>query len=71
VSKYLVVVDQALCGSFGECAELAPNVIALDRGGKASPRTLETDEEAVIEAARACPMGAIHVLDAATGDRAA
>lgn len=71
MSRYLVVVDQPLCSGFGECAERAPNVFALDPNGKAEARTLETDDDAVVDAASSCPMAAIHVLDKATGERAA
>jgi ferredoxin len=64
---YRVVIDRSLCSSFGACAELAPEAIELDEGGTARVRFGETDDAAVVEAAAACPMGAIsvHELEAA------
>lgn len=57
---YRIVIDQSLCSGFGTCAQLAPNVFSLD-GGIASLRVGETDDAAALEAADACPMGAIFV----------
>jgi ferredoxin len=61
---YHIVIDQSLCSGFGSCADLAPEVFELD-GPVASVRVGETDDEAVLDAAASCPMGAIavHVLD--------
>ena len=57
---YRIVIDQSLCSGFGTCAELAPNLFSLD-GGTATRRVGETDDAAALEAASACPMGAILV----------
>jgi Ferredoxin len=57
---YRIVIDQSLCSGFGTCAQLAPNVFSLD-GGTAFVRVGETDDAASLEAADACPMGAIFV----------
>jgi ferredoxin len=57
---YRVVIDQSLCSGFGTCAELAPNIFSLD-GSTASVRVGETDDATALEAAFACPMGAILV----------
>ena len=57
---YRIVIDQSLCSGFGTCAELAPNIFSLD-GGTASLRVGETDDDAALEAASSCPMGAIIV----------
>jgi ferredoxin len=63
MSTFRIVVDRSLCSGFGACAELAPDVFELE-GGIASVRVGETaDPAAAYEAADACPMGAISVIE--------
>ncbi len=62
MSTYRIVVDRSLCSGFGACADLAPDVFELD-GGIASVRVGETDDPRTLEAADACPMGAISVIE--------
>ena len=71
MSRYRIVIDRALCSGFGACAEHAPTLIQIDGSGLAALRTGETDEEAILDAADACPMGAIAVFDAESGEQAA
>ena len=49
----------------------APEVFALDASGLATLLVAETDDEAVLDAAGSCPMGAIAVYELATGEQAA
>jgi ferredoxin len=58
-----VVIDRSLCSGFGACAERAPQVFEVDGEGLASIRVGETDDPAVYEAAAACPMAAISVVE--------
>ena len=60
---YRVEIDQSLCSGFGDCADEAPDVFELDRHGKAHLRVIHTDDPGVLEAAAACPMGAIRVVE--------
>ena len=60
---YRIVIDRSLCSGFGACAELAPNVFELDAGGIASVRVGESSDSAVVDAANACPMAAISVVE--------
>ena len=60
---YRIEIDRTLCSGFGACAELAPHMFELDRGGRASPRVGETDDPSVLDAAAACPMAAISVVE--------
>jgi ferredoxin len=62
---FRVVIDGLACAGFGECAEIAPEVFELDAGGKAWLRTGTTSDPAVLDAAAACPMGAICVREEA------
>jgi ferredoxin len=68
---YRIVIDQSLCSGFGACADLAPDQFDVGADGIARARTGETDDPAVLEAASACPMGAIAVFDLASGEQAA
>jgi ferredoxin len=60
---YEIVIDRSLCSGFGSCAELAPDVFEVDAGGKASLRIGQSDDPAVLDAADACPMAAIQVIE--------
>ena len=71
MATYRVLIDRSLCAGYGICADLAPDVIALDERSEATLRVGETDDDAVLAAATECPMGAIAVLETAGGRRAA
>jgi len=58
---YRIVIDGSLCSGFGDCVDLAPDVFELDSHGKANLRVGTSDDDRVLEAADACPMGAIRV----------
>jgi ferredoxin len=60
---FRIVIDGALCSGFGDCADLAPDVFELDAHGKALLRLGTSADPAVLEAAAACPMGAISVVE--------
>ena len=60
---YRIVIDGSLCSGFGDCADLAPDVFELDAHDKAQLRTGTSADERVLEAASACPMGAITILE--------
>lgn len=60
---YRIVIDGRTCSGFGDCADLAPDVFELDGHGKALVRVGTSSDPAVLEAAAACPMGAITVVE--------
>jgi ferredoxin len=60
---YRIVIDGSLCSGFGDCADLAPDAFELDMHGKASVRAGTSEDERVLDAAAACPMGAIQVVE--------
>jgi ferredoxin len=60
---YRIVIDRSLCSGFGSCAELAPEVFEVDGGGLASLRIGTSNDPAVLDAASACPMAAITVVE--------
>jgi ferredoxin len=66
---YRLEIDRSICSAFGACAELAPDQFEVGPDGIAKIRVGESDDPAVIDAADACPMGAISVVELA--DRAA
>ena len=63
-----VEIDRELCSGFASCVEDAPEIFELDTSGKATLRVQETSDERALDAAADCPMSAITVLDADTGD---
>lgn len=65
MSRYCIAIDSALCSGFGACVDLAPDLFRLGSGGVAATLTAETDDPTALDAADACPMGAIVVSEAA------
>lgn len=62
---YRIEIDRSLCSGFGSCAQLASRSIRLAADGLAETKEGETDDDAVLEAAASCPMGAIVVWEEA------
>ena len=60
---YKIVIERSLCSGFGACAELAPEIFEVDGGGLVSLRIGTSDDPAVLDAASACPMGAIEIIE--------
>ena len=60
---YRIVIDPSLCSGFGACAELAPHLFELEPSGTALARVGTADDPQVLDAAAACPMGAITVVE--------
>jgi ferredoxin len=61
---YQIRIDRSLCSGYGECVGLAPEVfrvaddnicVVVDPEG--------ADDETVLDAARACPVDAITLID--------
>ena len=68
---YRIVIDRGLCSGFGACADLAPDLVELGSDGIAAARIGECDDARVLDVAASCPMAAIAIFDAATGEQAA
>ncbi|MFE0460031.1 ferredoxin [Kitasatospora sp. NPDC058965] len=65
----VVTVDRARCAGTGLCAASAPADLLVGPDGKARPRRERTGALAeVVEAAELCPMEAIAVRRATTGE---
>jgi ferredoxin len=60
---FKIVIDRSLCSGFGACAELAPEIFDVDGGGLVSLRVGTSEDPAVLDAADACPMAAISVVE--------
>ena len=60
---YRILIDRSLCSGFGACADLAPQIFELDGEGLASVRVGTSDDATVLDAAAACPMAAISVIE--------
>jgi ferredoxin len=64
--RYLPQVDEYACSAHGDCEAIAPDVF---RVGEIAEVVGEGDPERVLEAAKACPAGAIAVFDADSGEQ--
>ena len=65
-----ISVDQEKCVGSTMCVHTARGVFALDDTNKSSVANPEGNtEEKIIEAAESCPVSAITVADAETGER--
>ena len=60
---YRIVIDRSLCSGFGACADLAPEIFEVDDEGLVTLRLGTSESPSVLEAADACPMGAISVVE--------
>ena len=63
MTTYRIEIDRSICSGFGACEELAPHVFEVAGDGVAALRVGESDDPACLEAADACPMGAISVIE--------
>ena len=59
-------IDDSLCLGHGDCVHAAPGVFILE--GDVAEQQAPGTEDQLRQAARACPAGAIILLDADTGD---
>ena len=71
MSTYHIEIDRSLCSGFRSCLKNALDVFALDGRGVARLVLAETGEDAVLDAAASCPMGAIAVAELAPGEEVA
>ena len=65
----VIEIDRELCYGFGDCVSTAPGVFELDAEEKAvviDPNGAPRDD--LIEAASNCPVMAITIRDASTGE---
>ncbi|HEX6643669.1 MAG TPA: ferredoxin [Gemmatimonadales bacterium] len=61
---YRIRIDRELCSGYAECVGLAPEVFELDTREKSVVVDPEgTDDETILDAARACPVDAIILVD--------
>jgi ferredoxin len=69
-SEGLVIeIDRELCYGFGDCVSSAPDVFELDADEKAivvDANAASRDD--LVEAAANCPVNAITIIDATTGE---
>lgn len=70
MARYVIELDRSLCSGFGACVDHAPGAIAVEKG-TAVLLSAGSDDDAVLDAAASCPMGALVVLDGATGEQVA
>lgn len=61
-----IEIDRETCIGAASCVAVAPGVYELDEEGKARVKDLNGDsQQAILDAAKSCPVNAIKVFDAA------
>jgi ferredoxin len=61
---FRIKIDRSLCTGYAECVGLAPEVFQLDADHVSVVVDPEgSDEELILDAARACPVDAITLID--------
>lgn len=65
MTLYRISIDRSLCSGFGACVDASPGLFRLDGSGTAEVAVAETGDPRVLDAADACPMGAILVEEVA------
>lgn len=61
---YRIKIDRSLCTGYGECVGIAPEVFQLGDDNVSVVLDPEgSDDETVLDAARACPVDAIQLMD--------
>jgi ferredoxin len=69
-SNITIEVDRELCYGFGDCVDSAPGVFELDEEDKSivvDPDAQDKDD--IVLAAQDCPVDAIFIRDAETGEQ--
>ena len=67
--KLQITVDKSRCVSNQTCMQYAQGVFVADANGQSDVRDVAAaSEEAIVEAAYNCPVSAIGVFDAETGE---
>jgi ferredoxin len=67
-SQWRLEVDRHLCISSGMCVGIAPDHFELEGDGSHPVADVVDRDESVIDAAESCPVEAIKVLGAASGE---
>jgi ferredoxin len=69
-SRVTIEVDRELCFGFGDCVDSAPGVFELDEESKSMVVDPDAqDLDSLLLAAQDCPVDAIFVVDAETGEQ--
>ena len=71
VRNLKVHIDRDMCIGAASCVAVAPKAFNLDNEAKAIilPTATEEVDETILDSARACPVAAIIITDATTGEQ--
>ncbi|MBA0045636.1 ferredoxin [Mycobacteroides sp. LB1] len=69
--KWRMVVDRSACIRSGKCVSLAPKHFSFESAGARPINTLVEPGTVVIDAAESCPVEAIRVFSALSGEQIA
>lgn len=65
--RYQLILDQSLCSGMGDCIRYAPHIFELAPDGTARLLAGVSDDPAVLDAVRSCPMAAISAYRETSG----
>jgi ferredoxin len=69
MTRWVIAVDKTTCIGSGVCVGTAPGRFALDERQRSGPVEAEiVPDETVLDAAACCPVEAISLVDADTGE---
>lgn len=65
MAKYKITIDRVLCIGAASCVAVAPKAFQLDNEAKAIllPTAGEESDQAILDAAKSCPVAAIILTD--------
>ncbi|RME53688.1 ferredoxin [Candidatus Woesearchaeota archaeon] len=72
MGKYKIEFDREACIGAAACAAVLPEVWEIQDDGKPIVKIPEFDDDALeanMEAAKACPVNVIHIVNKETGER--
>jgi ferredoxin len=72
MAEYEIEIDKETCISAGTCIEICPENFQFDNNSKAeAKKKVISDDELKknLEAARSCPVKAIHITNKETGEK--
>ncbi len=69
MGEYLVRLDKSACSGMGDCVRADPSAFEMGDDGIASQLVESSDSEQVIAAAQHCPMAAISIFRADSGEQ--
>jgi ferredoxin len=69
VGRYRIVVDDKVCIGTSQCTEVAPTAYTMNEDATLAVVRAGAEDQAALDGAKSCPVQAITVFDAVTGQQ--